>query len=214
MYVGVRSRRGAYLRGTLETRLPTLPLHTQSLPPDEVKDLNRGRAYLANVADRHDVTVYQSIEVALQEAYALIQQRRLERATQFVPDDRDDMGEGPSDSDAAGSEASQQQKPAPAPVLQQQQQQEQLLLQPPLHIPLVPRPSITSALADLASQFAQDGYEVDDAISEDDDEDRGDGEEEDDALLVCAGSGPGSAPAVASSVLASAVGVTAGPISL
>ena len=178
-----------------------------------MKDLNRGRAYLANVADRHDVTVYQSIEVALQEAYALIQQRRLERATQFVPDDRDDMGEGPSDSDAAGSEASQQQKPAPAPVLQQQQQQqEQLLLQPPLHIPLVPRPSITSALADLASQFAQDGYEVDDAISEDDDEDRGDGEEEEDALLACAGSG--SAPAVASSVLASAVGVTAGPSSL
>jgi len=152
-----------------------------------VKDLNRGRAYLANVADRHDVTVYQSIEVALQEAYALIQQRRVERATQFVPDDRDDMGEGPSDSDAAGSETSQQ-KPTPAAVLLQQQ----VLLQPPLHTTLQPRPSITSALADLASQFGQNGYEVDDAISEDDDEDRGDGEEDEDAL-VCAGSG--SAPA-------------------
>jgi hypothetical protein len=39
----------------------------QELPPDEVKDLNRGRAYLADVADRHGVPVYQSIEAATEE---------------------------------------------------------------------------------------------------------------------------------------------------
>ena len=137
----------------------------QALPPDEIKDLNRGRAYLANVADRHDVTVYQSLEVALQEAFALVQQRRSERFAQFIADEG--CREGTSDSDAGGTERSL------ADNLQQGKQQPQQ--QPPS------RPSITSALADLASQLGPDGFGVDDAISEDDEEDRGENDEEDDA---------------------------------
>lgn len=155
----------------------SLSLLFQTLPPDEVKDLNRGRAYLANVADRHDVTVFQSLDVALQEAYALVQQRRVERAAQFIADD--DGAGAASDSDATGPEFSAPPLPHPQQQLQQLQQPEQL--QPVAKAcpaQASTRPSITSALADLASQFAQDGYGVDDAISEDDDEDRGDDDDE------------------------------------
>lgn len=145
----------------------------QTLPQDEVKDLNRGRAYLANVADRHDVTVFQSLDVALQEAFVLIQQRRAERAAQFIGDEEDGAG-GVSDSDATGPDL-----PALPPPLPQQQQPEQphpVAKAGPT--PTATRPSITSALADLASQFVQDGYGVDDAISEDDEEDRRDDDED------------------------------------
>lgn len=47
----------------------------QPLHADEIKDLNRGRAYLANVADRHNVTVYQNLEAALGEVVAAVRQR-------------------------------------------------------------------------------------------------------------------------------------------
>lgn len=150
----------------------------QSLPPDEVKDLNRGRAYLANVADRHDVTVYQSLEVALQEAYALIQQQRADRDCHFVVDDDGDIIDA-SDSDVPGTEPSSslRHNDAAKPLAHE----EHTLSQAP------PRPSITSALADLASQFVEEGYGVDDAISEDD-EDSDRGEDDDDASAVAGGS--------------------------
>ncbi len=40
---------------------------TQVLRTDEIKDLNRGRAYLADVADRHGVSVFASVEAAVEE---------------------------------------------------------------------------------------------------------------------------------------------------
>jgi hypothetical protein len=54
-------------------------ISVQELPPDEIKDLNRGRAYLANVADRHGVTVYQSIDAALNEVVTQVKLKREHR---------------------------------------------------------------------------------------------------------------------------------------
>jgi hypothetical protein len=39
----------------------------QELSVDEIKDLNRGRSYLAEVASRYDCTVYQSIDAGVRE---------------------------------------------------------------------------------------------------------------------------------------------------
>jgi len=52
----------------------------QKLPPDEIKDLNRGRAYLANVADRHGITAYASLDAGLAEVQALVLRKRAEVA--------------------------------------------------------------------------------------------------------------------------------------
>jgi hypothetical protein len=61
------------------TPLPLRPDSPQELERDELKDVNRGRAYLANVADRHGITVYQSLDAALEEVVSLVHARRLAR---------------------------------------------------------------------------------------------------------------------------------------
>lgn len=44
----------------------------QELSADEVKDLNRGRAYLADVADRKGVKVFQNISKAVEHIIDII----------------------------------------------------------------------------------------------------------------------------------------------
>jgi hypothetical protein len=90
----------------------------QRLPADEIKDLNRGRAYLANVADRHGITAYASLEAGLAEVHTIIMrkrtevaqalavealiQRRLSGADEEAFPDLDDSGEGEGEGEGGG----------------------------------------------------------------------------------------------------------------
>jgi len=79
----------------------------QSLHPDEVRDLNRGRAYLANVADRHGVTVYSSLEAGLAEVVELVRGRRQQRGGHEREVEGSDGETGGEGAEADGHESGQ-----------------------------------------------------------------------------------------------------------
>jgi hypothetical protein len=173
----------------------------QTLPPDEVKDLNRGRAYLANVADRHNVTVYQSLEVALQEASSHVLRRRAARGglpSSDVEDaaesaDRASSAEGEVSGDRGAEEDCGGESPAEEGAVDvaleesaatgvQARPRNVSLQQRRGQLRASQRPSLTSAIADLASQFVHDELGVSDAISEDDDDEQNDCDDDDNVL--------------------------------
>jgi hypothetical protein len=154
----------------------------QTLPADEVKDLNRGRAYLANVADRHNVTVFQSLEVALQEVSGIVVRRRAARVAQFVADDD---GGGDSTAEEGGGDSGVEEgdsatdgcllataptDPPPSAGAESRVAERALAFLRGVQQGHQQRPSLTSAIADLATQFAQGEFGADDAISDDDDD--------------------------------------------
>lgn len=176
-------------------------INGNTLPPDEVKDLNRGRAYLANVADRHNVTVYQSLEVALQEASSHVLRRRAARGglpSSDVEDaaesaDRASSAEGEVSGDRGAEEDCGGESPAEEGAVDvaleesaatgvQARPRNVSLQQRRGQLRASQRPSLTSAIADLASQFVHDELGVSDAISEDDDDEQNDCDDDDNVL--------------------------------